>query len=306
MVDKLQSLGVPSALTSLLLDFVTNRTQYVSTHTETSGVLTLNTGAPQGCVLSPVLFVLYTNDMRAHSPTGSTTVMKYADDTVIIGLVKDDDESEYRNNIKSVSDWCTANHLDLNVSKTKEIVFDFRRNISPESTSRVDINGDQVEVTDTYKYLGLHIDAQLSFQQHVQKQVAKANSRLHFLRVMAKLHVDTSIMSLFYQSSICPILLYSGSAFYHMLSNKGERDINKPRRKSSRITKSSTTDLATLCKDRMQTVLQKIIQDTNHPLHSQLRFLPSGRLAMPNIRTTRFKKSFLCVAIKKYNERHSR
>ena len=57
----------------------------------TSSLRTMNTGAPQGCVLSPVLFILYTNSFCASNP--GCQILKYADDTVVIGLIKDSDES---------------------------------------------------------------------------------------------------------------------------------------------------------------------------------------------------------------------
>ncbi len=51
----------------------------------TSNSITLNVGAPQGCVLSPLLYSLYTHDcVSSHS---STSIVKFADDTVVLGLI---------------------------------------------------------------------------------------------------------------------------------------------------------------------------------------------------------------------------
>jgi hypothetical protein len=120
MIQKLQRLGVPSFLQLWIFDYLTNRPQYVKTSKETSSSLTLSTGAPQGCVMSPLLFILYTNDLCWS--TSNISVIKYADDTVIVGLIENDDNTEYVKCIDFVSNWCKLNFLDLNINKTKEVI----------------------------------------------------------------------------------------------------------------------------------------------------------------------------------------
>ncbi|KAI3355950.1 hypothetical protein L3Q82_004497 [Scortum barcoo] len=77
----------------------------------------------------------------------------FADDTAIVGCIRSGQEDEYRELIKDFVTWCDLNHLLLNITKTREMVVDFRRpRPHPEP---VIIKGDCVEVVHTYKYLGV-------------------------------------------------------------------------------------------------------------------------------------------------------
>lgn len=84
---------------------------------QVSSSLTLNTEAPQGCVLSPLLYSLYTHDCTATSD--SNIIIKFADDTAVVGLISNNDESAYLKQIKHMENWSSENNLMLNVSKTK-------------------------------------------------------------------------------------------------------------------------------------------------------------------------------------------
>ncbi len=101
LVAKLQTLGLNRSLCSWILDFLTSRSQVIRMGNNTSSPLTLNTGAPQGCVLSPLLYSLYTHDCTAtHS---SNVIVKFADDTTVIGLITDNDETAYREEVSTLN-----------------------------------------------------------------------------------------------------------------------------------------------------------------------------------------------------------
>lgn len=160
---KLKELGLDTALCGWILDFLTGRPQVVQMGNITSTSLILSTGSPQGCVLSPLLYSLFTHDCVAtHS---SNTIVKYADDTTVIGLISDDDESAYRDEIRSPSLWCQVNNLQLNVSKTKEIIVDFRRKWRG-AHAPIFINESVVERVNNIKFLGVNISDDLTWSIH--------------------------------------------------------------------------------------------------------------------------------------------
>ena len=103
-----------------------------------SSTVITNTGTPQGCVLSPLLFSLFTHDCVAtHS---SNLIVKFADDTTIVGLITGNDESAYREEVATLTTWCQDNSLSLNINKTKEMIVDFRRR-QVEEYAPLHING---------------------------------------------------------------------------------------------------------------------------------------------------------------------
>ena len=90
MLQKLQNKGVNSNLILWIHKFLTGRQQYVRFKDARSNVSTTNTGAPQGCVLSASLFTIYESDNG--SLDERCVILKYADDTVIIGLLNENDD----------------------------------------------------------------------------------------------------------------------------------------------------------------------------------------------------------------------
>jgi len=88
---KLIQLTVPSSTCQWITNFLTDRMQQVRLGSITSSTRTISTGAPQGCVLSPLLFSLYTNNYTSRDL--SVKLLKFADDTTVICLIQDGDES---------------------------------------------------------------------------------------------------------------------------------------------------------------------------------------------------------------------
>ncbi|KAK3537683.1 hypothetical protein QTP70_017914 [Hemibagrus guttatus] len=157
LTEKLILLGINTSLCNWILDFLTGRPQSVLIGNSTSSATTLNTGAPQGCVLSPLLFTLLTHDCAAmHS-------------------------SNYI--IKLTRSWrAQSDHSPLN------------------------INGSNVEIVKSTKFLGVNLAEDLACLLNTSSITKKAQQRLYFLRKLRKAHLPPLILTTFYRETIESIL----------------------------------------------------------------------------------------------------
>ncbi len=195
LINKLSLLGLNNSLCNWILDFLTGRPQSVRVGHNTSSTTTLSTGAPQGCVLSPLLFTLLTHDCTAKF--SSNHIIKFADDTSVVGLISNNDETHYREEVAQLAEWCGANNLSLNVEKTKEVVMDFRRNSVDHPPLTIDTS--TVERVSSTKFLGVHITEDLTWTTNTKSISKKAQQRLHFLRRLKRASLPPPILTTFYR-----------------------------------------------------------------------------------------------------------
>jgi len=85
----------------VFLDLLTAPSHVVRVGRHTSKPLTLNTGSSNGCILSPLLYSLYTLDCVARS--SSNTIVKFLDDTVVVGLISSNDKKAYLEEVANLS-----------------------------------------------------------------------------------------------------------------------------------------------------------------------------------------------------------
>ena len=295
---KLRDLGLNSTLCSWILNFLTDRRQVVRMGSITSSSLTLNIGAPQGCVLSPLLYSLYTHDCTArHS---SNVIIKFADDTTVVGLISNNDESAYREEVKILENWCQENNLSLNVSKTKELIVDFRKQERVHPS--ISINGTAVERVSSFKFLGVHISEDLTWAVHISQVVKKAHQRLYFLRRLRRFGLNPSILKTFYTCTVESILTGSITTWYGNCTVRERKSLQRVVRTAQSITGVQLPNLLDLYTSRCLRKSRRIMKDPSHPSHCLFSQLPSGRrLRSLKARTSRLKDSFFPHATRLLN-----
>ena len=299
---KLLNNNVPSDCILWVLDYLIQRSQFVylrSSGTRSSIIYT-NTGAPQGTVLAPYLFTLYTSDIR--SANNDCVLVKFADDTALIGLICNDDSAVYLNQVNTFVDYCKDNYLVLNVSKTKELILDYR--INKHDPNPVIIDGSEVQRTDHYKYLGVVMDNKLCWKQHVDYICKKLNSRLYCLRKLNKFQISSNILQLFYDSVVSSVWKYCVSVWGGNSSKKDMDRITSTIRKASKLLENPQETFIDNYEKVVIRKMQSIRKDDSHPLFlifENLVNARSGRMRLPYASTNRHRLSFVPQGVKFHN-----
>ena len=290
-------LNFPITICNWILDFLLNRPQVVKVGKLTSSSITINTGTPQGCPISPKLYSIFTYDCKA--TFSNNLIIKFADDTTVSGFVNNNDESNYRNQIDSIISWCSNNNLKLNVSKTKEMIVDFRRNKSVMAP--LVIHNTVVEQVTSFKFLGTFVTNDLTWDTNCKKLLSKARQRMYFLRKLKSLKINKTILTQFYRAVVESVLTNSIIVWYDRATVYYKCRLQSIVRNAERIIDTELPSLESIYVDRMTNKTNKILNDSHHPAHMYFNFLPSNRRLRAFKGCKRFTKSFFPQSVKCYN-----
>ena len=207
LISKLSSLCIDSLTLSWIRNFLSSRQQFTVVNDTSSNICNVMSGVPQGSVLGPLLFLIYINDLPANL---SSTVRLFADDCVIYRKIQSiDDHFTLQNDLNLTYRWCEAWQMSLNASKCKLISFTWKRtNSSFLYTSDNNI----VSVSLSYKYLGVHLSSDLSWNTHIAAVSSKASQSLGYLRRNLR-NAPSHVRALSYLTYVRPQLEYASSTW---------------------------------------------------------------------------------------------
>ena len=164
-----------SYLLDWIYDFLCNRSQKVVLDGVKSESLPVTFGVPQGSVLGPVLFLVYINDLPSHV---DCSVGLFADDTLMYQNVDNTkDEERFQANLESLNIWSKTWGMSFNAKKCKIIAFHPQRTV-PEYT----MDSIMLEHTDHCKYLGVILQSDLEFTDHIADKICSARKQIGIIR----------------------------------------------------------------------------------------------------------------------------
>ena len=118
----------------------------------------------------------------------------------MVGLNTNNDETAYREVVRDLDGWCQNNNLSLNVSKTKEMIVDYRKRSTEHVPNLID--GPVVEQVERFKFLGVHINNKLEWSKHTKTVVKRAQQSLFPLRKLKRFVMGPEILKMFYSCNI--------------------------------------------------------------------------------------------------------
>lgn len=219
LLEKLDCLGVRGCQLDIFRDYLSNRNQRVQIDGNLSQEFPINYGVPQGSILGPTLFLVYINDLCALS-LNQGRIITYADDTALIfqdntwqGVFR-----EAQQGLNSTNEWLRQNILTLNTNKTKYLAFSLRNSTQPASTFKLyahqctnhmnqftNCNCSPLEKTNDMRYLGIIIDQNLNFKNHILKLRNRVRSLIYVFKNLR--HVMGSDLLIQLYKILCQSLL---------------------------------------------------------------------------------------------------
>lgn len=187
LIDKLgwemKKIGIPARVINILLHLYSSRTIYIRYRGELIGPRLVSRGLPQGAILSPILYNIYTRNIEKMAGP-LMNIVQYADD-ICLYISSPSAENNNRlllGSLNRISNLLQNYGLQLSAEKSKGVVFS-RKYIQPNSQYiRTDFGS--IDFVKEFKFLGLVLDSRLTWESHVNTIIKKCESGINILRMI--------------------------------------------------------------------------------------------------------------------------
>ena len=201
---KLSNFGVDETVQNWFDSFLFNRSQVTCCANAQSVPNTVSVGVAQGSILGPLMFITYMNDLP--NVLEFCNIALYADDTVLYFFSKliTKIESKLNSDVRHVCDWLKHNQLTLNIKKSQFMLIGSNARLSRIDSIIISVDGKLLEEAQCFPYLGLVINKNLTWEDHVDHMHNKINQKLGLLRRI-KSCLPQSARITFFNSYVLPL-----------------------------------------------------------------------------------------------------
>ena len=247
LLSKLQSYKISKQIIDWVEAYLSNRKQRVLVNGTTSEWEPVSSGVPRGSVLGPVLFLVYINDLPK---SVKNSIRLFADDTKIYRTVTTDSDClSLQKDIDSIEEWASKWQLKFHPKKCKTMRIGVKHPKYNYTMTAEDGTIVQLEETVMEKDLGVVVDNKLTFSQHINSTVVKANQVVGMIRRSFK-YMDKEIFVQLFTSRVRPILEYGNVIWNPRLI----RDIDAIERVQRRATQTVPGISTMSYPDRLRTL----------------------------------------------------
>nr|CAI5833067.1 unnamed protein product [Callosobruchus analis] len=219
LVSKCRYLGFDILSTKWLRCYLNERHQYVVVKNKISMSKPICSGVPQGSVLGPLLFLMYIFNLP--NVIKHCSVQLYADDTQIYFSFQPENyesaTSTINTDLQHITTYAQSHSLRFNAAKSSSVLFCSRKNREfLKSVMKIKVNDQDIPFSQCAKDIGLYIDENLRFQQHVENISKVCYLRLRLLYA-SRLLLNKSIRKALCESLILPKISYCNIIYFPCL-----------------------------------------------------------------------------------------
>lgn len=204
LIVKLNRL-LPKSYVDILASYLSNRVFRVKQDNEYSSLRDIKAGVPQGSILGPILYLLYTSDIPV---TEGVSMATFADDTALLAVAEDIETStsKLQRAVNNVSTWCNKWRIKLNEVKSTHVNYTNKRT----HTIPVQINNVVIPHENNAKYLGMTLDVKLRWKDHIKIKKQELNTKYKQLYWLIGRTSNLSIYNkvLIYNQILKPVWAY--------------------------------------------------------------------------------------------------
>src|SRR2546426_449458 len=246
LINKIHNTSIPPTIQKFIANYLKGRKAFTSYNQFTSKQQTIKTGVPQGGVLSPTLFNIYTSDILTPPPNVQLETYAYDISTISSSQHIKTAQNRIQPYLNDIFTWTKQNDLQLNPDKSTSTLF------TPDpaeynTTLNLTINNTLIPAIRNPKILGLTLDTKLNFKEHTKLTKAKADKSINILKTLtfSKWGKQKETILATYKSLTRPIIEYASTIWSPIVKPTNIAKLQTTRNTALRIATGCTADTNT-------------------------------------------------------------